>query len=777
MKKRMLCIAVAMVMMLSSFACVSAHEYDGIKQLQTAERLINQLNADAGEAIFDGVGQEHEDQLDALKTANNQFATRTGTADWTAYIDKIYTGNTSKDEKIWYYMLALEIADSDNAFATELAAIDNDPDYNTSSDATLAVSFDKLQDYREVMATFLTSKGTQIRAFESTLSDAQKTELVKKYVLMATLPVYQAIFSDKGTGEDNAHHMYYNYEQWLQDDHAKKLFAMLLGDDLTKELAGVDGGFMGKLMTYMQTSNGLRYVKQQLNDVFHVNKEDAVTGMYDFLGSVLCKAYEGVNDEVLPDIKMFFGDGTDVGAFELAMRAIDTDKAVANVWLNLFLSHYTQATLPTEIFNTISASTSSPGRVTLYDNTSINFVVENLFSEYGITDPVVQSNLALNNSWFNIKCYYEDRTPNNNVTFDGKKIQITKDEGKGENYNAFLILYRDDAGVDSFIESYPVTIINKTIPTGGGGGVTRYTITYETNGGSEIAPELVVAGRTVELTKKPEKAGYIFSGWYLDEALTQPVTSVVVDRNIKVYAGWVKDGSTVVSKVPVPEMLNGDDHYAYIMGYPDETIRPQGNITRAETVTIIFRLLEDEVRNANITDENVFADVNDGDWFNTAVSTLASLGIVEGRTKTEFMPNEYITRAEFSTIVARFAEYDYETAEAFTDVAGHWAKDYIYEAAAYGWIAGYEDNTFRPDKFITRAEAMTLTNRVLKRVPENTEDLLEGMNEWSDNMDTSAWYYIAVQEATNSHEYTRKNDANETWTKLTEGRDWTQYEK
>jgi len=202
-----------------------------------------------------------------------------------------------------------------------------------------------------------------------------------------------------------------------------------------------------------------------------------------------------------------------------------------------------------------------------------------------------------------------------------------------------------------------------------------------------------------------------------------------------------------------------------------------GNITRAETVTMIFRLLKESVRTENMTDENIFSDVNEDDWFNTAVSTLAGLGIVEGRTETEFMPDEYITRAEFATMFARLAQHEYVAENKYGDVDSHWAEEHINEASAYGWIAGYEDDTFRPDKAINRAEAMTLVNRVLKRVPQSKDDLLEGMTIWTDNADTSAWYYLAVQEATNSHEYERKNESYETWTKLTENRDWTTYEK
>ena len=223
--------------------------------------------------------------------------------------------------------------------------------------------------------------------------------------------------------------------------------------------------------------------------------------------------------------------------------------------------------------------------------------------------------------------------------------------------------------------------------------------------------------------------------------------------------------------------LNGDDHYAYIVGYPDSTVRPQNGITRAEVATIFFRLLTDETRNANSTKSNSYSDVAAGAWYNHAVSTLSAMGIVKGDSQGKFNPNAPITRAEFAAIAARFDDKANTTAVDFSDIASHWAKNEISAAANNGWINGYTDGTFRPNNKITRAEAMTLVNRVLKRLPETAEDLHNDMIKWSDNSDTSAWYYLAVQEATNSHYYDLKENKHEKWSKLRETRDWTELEK
>ena len=234
---------------------------------------------------------------------------------------------------------------------------------------------------------------------------------------------------------------------------------------------------------------------------------------------------------------------------------------------------------------------------------------------------------------------------------------------------------------------------------------------------------------------------------------------------------------TVTIPDDVPTGLNGDDHYAYIVGYPDSTVRPQNGITRAEVATIFFRLLTDETRNANSTKSNSYSDVAAGAWYNHAVSTLSAMGIVKGDSQGKFNPNAPITRAEFAAIAARFDDKANTTAVDFSDIASHWAKDEISAAANNGWINGYTDGTFRPNNKITRAEAMTLVNRVLKRLPETAEDLHNDMIKWSDNSDTSAWYYLAVQEATNSHYYDLKENKCEKWSKLRETRDWTELEK
>ena len=225
--------------------------------------------------------------------------------------------------------------------------------------------------------------------------------------------------------------------------------------------------------------------------------------------------------------------------------------------------------------------------------------------------------------------------------------------------------------------------------------------------------------------------------------------------------------------------LNTDDHYAYVMGYPDGTVRPMGNITRAEVATIFFRLLTDDSRGQFWATTNAYSDVKSGDWFNNAVSTLSNAGIISGYPDGTFRPNAPITRAEMAKVVALFAKLD-KSEDLFNDIAGHWAEAYIRLAAGNGWIAGYPDGSFKPQQNITRAETMTMINRVLDRVPSVESHLLpyNVMLTFPD-CQSGQWYYIAVQEATNSHTYERavtEKHGDEQWIALRENRDWTEFE-
>ena len=300
--------------------------------------------------------------------------------------------------------------------------------------------------------------------------------------------------------------------------------------------------------------------------------------------------------------------------------------------------------------------------------------------------------------------------------------------------------------------------------------INQYTITYDLAGGTAEGNLDTYTVETGAFTlKNPTKSGYTFTGWYADKDLTEKISTIKMTSNKTVYAGWEATG--------VPDWLNGADHFAYIIGDDEGYVRPLANVTRAETAAIFFRLLKEDVREEYLTDRSGFADVEQGAWYNKAVSTMAALGVVKGYTEDMFAPHEAITRAEFAAICARFDTGTSDGESSFTDISGHWAESEIRRAAQLGWIQGDPDGRFRPNAPITRAETMTIINRVLNRLPEEKEDLLAGMKEWPDAL-PGAWYYLAVQEATNSHYYEFKtNSQYEKWTELRETRDWTQLEK
>ena len=326
-------------------------------------------------------------------------------------------------------------------------------------------------------------------------------------------------------------------------------------------------------------------------------------------------------------------------------------------------------------------------------------------------------------------------------------------------------------------------VVNGEWNNGGSADIVVYVPFKDNKTGDELKYAVVPITRIPVVGDKPN-SGYRAGSWD-----TTPVGNAKVEKDTVFTYTYAKKSSsgggggggshkpTVTIPDDVPTGLNGDDHYAYIVGYPDSTVRPQNGITRAEVATIFFRLLTDETRNANSTKSNSYSDVAAGAWYNHAVSTLSAMGIVKGDSHGKFNPNAPITRAEFAAIAARFDDKANTTAVDFSDIASHWAKNEISAAANNGWINGYTDGTFRPNNKITRAEAMTLVNRVLKRLPETAEDLHNDMIKWSDNSDTSAWYYLAVQEATNSHYYDLKENKHEKWSKLRETRDWTELEK
>ena len=307
--------------------------------------------------------------------------------------------------------------------------------------------------------------------------------------------------------------------------------------------------------------------------------------------------------------------------------------------------------------------------------------------------------------------------------------------------------------------------------SGSGSATTKYTLTYESNGGSKIAATKHVKNATVNLTATPTRAGYDFTGWYAEADLTNKITSIKMDSNKTVYAGWKEKGENpekpeepVVEPekpgIVTPDALDGDNHIAYVAGYPDGAFRPDRPVTRAETASMIYRLLKAERRAQIYTTTNHFSDVKATSWYNEAVSSMANGGYVAGYPDGTFGGGKNITRAEFVTMLVNFMGISEGTA-VFSDVKeSHWAYKQI-ATASKGLVSGYPDGTFRPDQPITRAEAVSILNRILNRGVNETSRLGDFKN-FMDNAAPSAWYYFEVIEAANSHEYEGRRP-NENW--------------
>jgi len=305
-------------------------------------------------------------------------------------------------------------------------------------------------------------------------------------------------------------------------------------------------------------------------------------------------------------------------------------------------------------------------------------------------------------------------------------------------------------------------------------------------------------GQPVSSPDDPVRPGFIFQGWYLDpEGLLSYDFDLSIEGDLLLYARWTPmppiDGGggggwgppqtphhphppqIPPELEPAPEPESARYHHSYLIGFTDGTIRPEAHVTRAQVATIFLRLMSDSDRADLWRQTNPYPDVVLEQWFNNAVSTTTNAGMFIGFPDGTFQPNRAITRAELAAAIARMIGVTYNGNPMFNDIAGHWAQAYINAAANNGWVVGYEGigGRFMPNQPITRAEAAAMINRVFERLPEGPDDLLPGMLTWSDNVNPNVWYYLYLQEASNSHRYVRKaDDVHETWVELVPERPW-----
>ena len=501
--------------------------------------------------------------------------------------------------------------------------------------------------------------------------------------------------------------------------------------------------------------------------------------------------------------------GTDAGTYQMGLKPENFENKNANFSKVTFVVTDGSLTITKRDVTLTSASASKP-----YDGTALtsknvtvggNGFADGEGATYNVTGS--QTEVGKSDNEFTYELNANTKANNYNITMYKGELVITAADSvayKVEHYKQNLDgSYNDTpndidplsgtagtltaAAAKDYPGFTPGTVTQEKIKSDGTTTVeiqyTRnsYTLTinYVYRDGSKAAEshiETILYGKDYSVTSPK------ISGYTADKLV---VSGTMPADNRTVTVTYTKNGGHHPRPKPTVEIedddalgLNTTDHFAYIVGYGNGEVRPQNNITRAEVATIFFRLLTDDVRDENLTKTNRYSDVAATSWYNTAVSTLSSMGIITGYPDGTFRPNAAITRAEFAAIAARFDNDGDKTAAKFSDIATHWAKDEISIAYNNGWITGYPDGTFGPQRDITRAETMTLVNRVLNRQPETEDDLLPNMTVWTDNANPKAWYYLAVQEATNSHYYEFKtNSQYEKWTELRETRDWTQLEK
>lgn len=436
--------------------------------------------------------------------------------------------------------------------------------------------------------------------------------------------------------------------------------------------------------------------------------------------------------------------------------------------------------LPSAVMHNNDATTGMGGAIYAYNkNATINVAEGSAL--YNNTAKQAGDDLLLNGATLTLpdaKSMSGDRK----LTDDGKEITGWYYDGYKD--NAWTTRWAAEEDGVAYYDKYDAKTATANYALKAAHGL-MCTVTYTDGVENEVIFENKVipienGSATPAFGENPTRSGYTFAGW-------EPKVAETVTRDVTYTAQWKRNSHPSVPSTPTVEIpdedalgLNTDDHFAYIVGYPDGTVQPNGQITRAEATTIFFRLLTEESRSANLTKTNGYTDVASDAWYNTAVSTMTKAGIVDGYPDGTFRPDAPITRAEMAKIISLFAKLD-KSESRFSDIAGHWAEAYIRLAAGNGWIAGYPDGTFGPQRNITRAETATMINRVLDRVPSEESHLLSRgvMQIWPD-ANPGDWFYLAMQEATNSHDYERNAKwaaADEQWTALRETRDWKALEQ
>lgn len=784
MKKRVLSIMLSSALAVTAvpqFVFAAAPTDYEITQMKSVEAMLSELNDDAADAAVAGktLRDEQLAEIEAKVAAFNSNADLFKyDAKWDSYISTV--NDASAQERIKYYMqlryiskYASEFGTSGAELKSKLDAIDSDSKFNTA-DQSLKESNSVFNAYRNAVNKLYEDYAADTTLFKAAGELAKESaaesfeDFEKQSLLDSTKNLIALAFASKGDEAvaDSFHTRY--FDEFMKNDRAKKDLAVFFGQGITSELA--TGAVIDKVKAYLSSMSGaeLTNTKKLVEDVFAATADEAVTAAHKLIGTLVFNAYDG--DSLQSGAKKLFGDGTDKGAVELAMSVADADKSMSNLWINLFIRRFVQMTSAGIEMNTISKATpDSP--IEIANGTSGDFVLKNL-EEYG-----VKAELCPNTACFAVVSDAADVTYS---SADGE-FRVNYNSALAEKYPAKITVYRkafvSGSEVLTYIEDYPVTVVNSVRrPSYNRGGTT--TKNYEVkligaDGGTISGKTTVPAGSDQQYSIKPNP-GYTIGKILVDG---KEYTDYTLDADNKAVITLKNINENHEIGVEFVKLLTDDTHMSYILGYPDGQFKPNGNITREETATIFFRLLTKDARDRYLTAATSFNDVEDDRWSAKAIGTLAKMSIINGYGDGTFMPSKNITRAEFASIAYKFYKLSYSGEDKFSDISEHWAANSINAIAEAKWLEGYENGTFRPEQAITRAEAVTIINRMLSRAVTK-ENIASGAVKFSDCSE-SDWYYNAVIEASNSHDYeeTRLEDGTEKWTEITTNPDWSTYEK
>lgn len=752
--KKLLAMSLVCMMLVTFFAPSSfalnaqqAEEY----ALGTVKEELNSLNSDAAADV-----SLRAEQLDIVEEAEAYFDSNIDSIDWDSLVAEIEASQSSREEELQRFMTIRYFTDKYTGVLTatledvvaKLEAID--VQYNLKN-IPMGNARSTLNAYTDAVSELYEDSIGSADLETKNLIDSEAANIAayrKEEIKLSAKVLMKLIFVSTATEFETA------YNALRGDDLRLKHIALYLKpfSDADISLSTI------KTSAKDYAEENKSALKAEFDEIFTsgYTVEQTAEMSYEFMGKIIRGAYDKYTDDVAQDyphvyswLEFFFGENeSDTGAIEQLMMEMDTEGKYQNILANIAIRKALQMTLPGKVFVTESATTTDDDRITVSNGSMASFIIEEPegidLENYGVSVDTI----AIPTSLFDVVIECDVPGYDDNATYDKStgKFTVTRNDNLEIKYPATLTLYRIGiAGgntVDTYIESYLIWVENP-LKQGGykpsAASKNSYITIKPSENGSVTGPSVVLKGSSAEFEAIAD------SGYAVGDILV----------NGKVITDYTRDGvnakftvknitANTTIEIKFIKLLNDKISYAYIKGYPEGDVRPNNNLTREEASQIFYRILTKEAKDKFTVEENDYTDVVETRWSNKAISTLSNIGILTGFPDGSFGPAQTITRAQFATIVYRFYNVKYSGPDKFTDIAGHWAQSSINAIAVNNWIKGYEDSTFGPNRNITRAEAVTIINRILER-----EFSAEKFNNKETFFDCSVnnWFYADIMEA------------------------------